>query len=87
MMIYRCSDGHISFSRDLRYCGMKGCSKSVDVISEKDVEWFYKISPDGLAIPEKDLHMIIEDRNMPKDVKKEIREIFPYLKKSWWSRI
>ena len=60
---------------------MKGCKKPVDIISETDIEWFYKISPEGLAINEADLHKILEDKNMPKDVKGMVREAFPRLKK------
>jgi hypothetical protein len=78
-MIYRCRDGHVSFSKDLKFCGMKGCGLSVDIISEADVEWFYKISPGGLAIIESDLHLILEDKNMPKEVKKTIKQVFPKL--------
>lgn len=59
---------------------MKECQKPVDVISEVDIDWFYKISAEGLAINEADLHKILDDRNMPKDVKGAIREIFPHLK-------
>ena len=80
-MIYRCPDGHISFARELRYCGMKGCDKQIVALDAADVEWFYKISADGLAINEKDLPMILEDKNMPNDVKKLIREVFPQLKR------
>ena len=32
------------------------------------------------ALIERTLHMIMEDRNMPKDVKKTILRIFPHLK-------
>jgi hypothetical protein len=90
-MIYRCLDGHISFSKEqqLTHCGMKGCSRSIDAISDIDVEWFYKISPDGLAINEKDLHMIIEDKNMPKEAKQAVKEAFPKLEKErkrFWPR-
>jgi hypothetical protein len=85
-LIYRCLDGHISFSKEqLLHCGMKGCSRSVDAISDRNIEWFYKISPGGLAINEQDLHMIIEDKSMPKDAKEAVKEAFPRLKrKRFW---
>ena len=53
-----------------------------------DIEWFYKINPTGLAINEKDLNMILSDRNMPEDLKKSLMEVFPGLKKKkrFWSR-
>jgi hypothetical protein len=64
---------------------MKGCELSVDVISERDIDWFYKISPNGLAINEADLNKIIKDRNMPVDVKNAVREVFPSAaKKRFW---
>jgi hypothetical protein len=59
---------------------MKGCIKQTVVISPIDIDWFYKIKKDGLCINRDDLHMIIDDPNMPKDVKKQIQNIFPYLK-------
>jgi len=59
---------------------MKGCENSVDIISEIDIEWFYKISPAGLAINKNDLDKILKDKNMPKDVKGLVREAFPRLK-------
>ncbi len=80
-MIYRCAAGHISFAKSLMHCGMKGCELSVDTVSDTDVEWFYRISPDGLAIDEKDLRMILEDKNMPKEVKEIIRQTFPHARK------
>lgn len=86
-MIYRCPDGHISFAKDLIHCGMKGCERSAEVISDKDIEWFYRISPEGLAINEKDLHMILKDRNMPKETKAAVLEAFPGLgqrKRRFW---
>ena len=49
-----------------------------------DIECFYKISPAGLAINEKDLNMILNDKNMPEDVKKSVMEVFPELKKKKW---
>jgi hypothetical protein len=58
---------------------MTGCTKSTVVISPIDIKWFYKISKEGLCINRKDLHKIIEDPNMPKDVKKQITKIFPHL--------
>ena len=65
---------------------MKGCELSVDVISEREIDWFYKISPTGLAIHEKDLKKILKDRNMPEEVKNAINEIFPQQarKKKFW---
>lgn len=59
---------------------MKGCENSVDIISEIDIEWFYKISPAGLAIDESDLDKILKDKSMPTDVKGLVREAFPRLK-------
>jgi hypothetical protein len=85
-LICKCPDGHISFARELRYCGMKGCGKPVTTVSNIDIEWFYKINPDGLAIEEKDLHKILQDRNMPKEVKEIMKETFPELRKPrFWS--
>ena len=86
-VIYRCQGGHISFAKSLLRCGMKGCERPADIISETEIEWFYRISPEGLAINEKDLNMIIEDRNMPPEVKDAIRQIFPNLKKRrFWQK-
>jgi len=67
---------------------MKGCGKPVDTISDRDIEWFYRISPDDLAINKKDLYMIFEDKNMPDDVKAAIKEVFPDIrrKKKFWFR-
>lgn len=56
---------------------MKDCGKAVETVSDVDIEWFYKISPEGLAMNEADLHMILKDNNMPKDVKKTVRKVFP----------
>jgi len=79
-MIYECQGGHISFSKDyLNACGMRGCNKSTVIISPIDIIWFYKISEKGLSMDRKDLNKIIEDTNMPRDVKKEIINIFPHL--------
>ncbi len=76
-MIYECDANHISFSKDnLIYCGMKGCSKPVNAKSSADIDWFYKINPAGLAINRSDLHRIVEDRNMPQEVKGTIKELF-----------
>jgi hypothetical protein len=68
---------------------MKGCSRSVDAISDRNIEWFYKINPTGLAINDKDLRMIIEDKNMPKDAKEAVKEVFPQLKRRgfWFGRV
>ena len=60
---------------------MKGCGKPIETISEKDIGWLYKISPNGLSMNEKDLHMTLEDKNMPKEVKEAIKEVFPELKR------
>jgi hypothetical protein len=77
-MIYECPLGHICFSKtDLHTCAMKGCIKQIIILSPIDIEWFYKINKDGLCINKADLHMIIEDHNMPKDVKKQIEKLFP----------
>ena len=77
-MIYECQQGHICFSsnNDLNTYAMTGCTKSTVVISRIDIKWFYKISETGLSIDRKDLQKIIEDPNMPRDVKKEITKIF-----------
>ena len=55
---------------------MTACNKPTIVVSPIDIRWFYKIRETGLCINRKDLHKIIEDPNMPKDVKKEITKIF-----------
>ena len=80
-MIYECQLGHICFSsnEDLNTCAMTGCTKSTVVISPIDIKWFYKINKLGLCIDRKDLHKIIEDPNMPKDVKRQITKVFPHL--------
>ena len=87
-MIYRCPDGHISFARELKYCGMKDCGGDIQVISNAEIDWFYRISESGLAIREEDLHMIIEDKNMPDETKSRLIQVFPVLKKRrrFWSR-
>ena len=80
-MINECQIGHICFSKDaLTTCAMKGCIKQTVVISPIDIDWFYKINKDGLCINRDDLHMIIDDPSMPKDVKKQIQNIFLHLK-------
>lgn len=38
-----------------------------------------QINESGLCITRKDLHMIMEDQNMPRDVKKTIVRIFLHL--------
>ena len=58
---------------------MTACNKPTIVVSPIDIRWFYKIRETGLCINRKDLHKIIEDPNMPKDVKKEITKIFSEL--------
>jgi CO dehydrogenase nickel-insertion accessory protein CooC1 len=79
-MIYECPSGHISFSKDnLDICGKGGCGKATVIISPIDIKWFYKIQETGLCIDRTDLYKIIEDPNMPKDVKKQINKIFPHL--------
>ena len=67
---------------------MKDCRKSIETISDKDIEWLYKISPNGLAINEKDLHKMLDDKNMLKEVKEAVKEVFPELKdrKRFWFR-
>jgi hypothetical protein len=76
-MIYECSQGHICFSKDsLDICGMKDCSKTTLVISPIDIKWFYKINKTGLCINRSELHKIIEDTNMPNNVKRQIQEVF-----------
>ena len=47
---------------------MKGCNKSTIVKSPIDTKWFCKISKLGLCIDKKDLHKIIEDPNMPREL-------------------
>ena len=78
-MIYECQQGHICFSSkdDLDKCAMTGCTKLTIVISRTDIQWFYKINKLGLCINRTDLHNIIHDPNMPRDVKKQITKIFP----------
>lgn len=57
---------------------MKGCeNEQLIAVSDADIEWFYRINPSGLAMDERDLHMILKDGNMPQEVKDTIREIFP----------
>jgi len=76
-MIFECPSGHICFSKDeLTICGMRGCNKQIDMLSPDDIKWFYKINKNGLCITRTDLHMIIEDPNMPNDVKKQVQKIF-----------
>jgi hypothetical protein len=76
-MIYECPQGHICFSKDsLNICGMKGCDRSTLIINPIDIEWFYKISKTGLCINRSEIHKIIADPNMPKDVKKQIQKVF-----------
>jgi len=55
---------------------MQGCNKNTTVISPLDIDWFYKINKNGLCIRRNDLHKIMEDPNMPRDVKKQIGKIF-----------
>jgi len=82
-MISECSNGHICFGKgDLSSCAMKGCERPTVMISPIDIKLFYKINGSGLCINRKDLHMIIKDQNMPRDVKKTIIKILPYLKEN-----
>ena len=79
-MIYECPSGHICFSKeDFGTCRMKGCIKQTDLLSPIDIKWFYKINKNGLCINRADLHMIMDDPNMPKDVKKNLKKVFPHL--------
>jgi hypothetical protein len=80
-MIYECQQGHICFSKedDLNTCAMTGCTKSTIVVSPIDIKWFYKINKLGLCIDRNDLYKIIEDPNMPKEVKKQIIKVFRHL--------
>jgi hypothetical protein len=79
-MISECSSGHICFGKEaLSSCPMKDCGRTTVIISPIDIKWFYKINDSGLCINRKDLYMIIEDQNMPKDVKKIIVKVFPHL--------
>ena len=55
---------------------VKGCGKTTLVISPIDIKWFYKINKTGLCINRSELHKIIEDPNMPNNVKRQIQEVF-----------
>ena len=80
-MICECPSGDICFSKyDLTTWAIKGCIKQTLVISPIDIDWVYIINKDGLCIYRDNLHMIIDDPNMSKDVKKQIQNIFPHLK-------
>ena len=48
---------------------MKGCNRSTLIVDLMDIMWFYKISETGLCINESEIYKIIEDPNMPKDVR------------------
>jgi hypothetical protein len=67
---------------------MKDCGRPVETVSNKDIEWFYKINSNGLAINEKDLHKILEDKSIPQDVKEAVQQAFPEAKgrKKFWFR-
>ena len=79
-MIFECSIGHICFGKeDLSSCPMRDCGRPTIIISPIDIKWFYKINDSGLCVNRKDLHRIIEDQNMPNDVKKIIVRVFPHL--------
>jgi hypothetical protein len=70
-MILECSNGHICFGKgDLSSCAMRDYGRPTVIISPVDIQWFFKINESGICINRKDLHMIIEDRNMLKDAKK-----------------
>jgi hypothetical protein len=58
---------------------MRGCNKLTFIISPIDIKWFYKISQTGLCINRNDLHKIIGDSDIPRDVKKEINKVFSHL--------
>ena len=76
-MIYECSSKHICFSKDeLINCGMVSCRKQTVKVSTENINWFYRINKNGLCITRDDLHLIIEDPNMPNDVKAKVRKIF-----------
>ncbi len=76
-MIYECSSKHICFSKDeLINCGMAGCRKQTIIVSTENINWFYRINKNGLCITRDNLHRIIEDPNMPNDVKAKVRKIF-----------
>jgi hypothetical protein len=49
---------------------MRDCGRPTVIICPVDMQWFFKINESGICINKKDLHMIIEDRNIPKDAKK-----------------
>jgi len=76
-MIYECPNKHVCFSKDeLSNCGMRDCNKQTVKLSLENIKWFYKINKNGLCINRDDLHMILEDPNMPTDVKTKIQSIF-----------
>jgi hypothetical protein len=80
-MISECSNGHICFGKvDFSSCAMKDCGRPIVIISPIDIKLFYKINESGLCVNRKDLRMILEDRNMPKDVKKTIVRTFSHMK-------
>lgn len=58
---------------------MKGCGKAANFISQEDIEWFYQISPAGLAIERKNLRMILQDKNIPIESKRKVKAAFPEL--------
>jgi hypothetical protein len=75
-----CQEGRICFSKDdLNTSEMRGCNKLTFIISPIDIKWFYKISQTGLCINRNDLHKIIGDSDIPRDVKKEINKVFSHL--------
>jgi hypothetical protein len=42
-----------------------------------DIKWFYIVNKKGLCINRIDIHMIMDDPNMPENVKKQIENWFP----------
>jgi hypothetical protein len=55
---------------------MAGCRKQTIIVSTENINWFYRINKNGLCITRDNLHRIIEDPNMPNDVKAKVRKIF-----------
>ncbi len=81
-MISECSNGHIVLAKETFRHAMRDYGRLTVIISPIDIKWFYKINESGLCINRKDLHMIIGDQNMPRDVK-TILKIFPNLEESF----
>ena len=55
---------------------MQKLYKATVVISPVDTDWFYKINKYGLCVNNRNLNAIIADPDVPKDVKKQIQNIF-----------